>query len=215
MHILIGCEFSGTVRRAFKKKGAAGSNSFSSRWSQYSREHDVYSCDLLPCDDFSPYHFQEDVFKTISRLKWDIIIIHPPCTHLAVSGNRWYGKNKPKHYKRQESIVWTMKLWETAKECSKMVCMENPVGVLPIKPTQYVQPWQFGHAESKKTGLWLHNLPKLAPTNIIEKPECGYWENQTPSGQNNLGPSEDRWKKRSLTYEGIAQAMAEQWGEIK
>ena len=90
--------------------------------------------------------------------------------------------------------------------------MENPVGVLPIKPTQYVQPWQFGHTESKKTGLWLYNLPKLVPMNIIQKPECGYWNNQTPSGQNNLGPSEDRWKKRSLTYQGIASAMAEQWG---
>ena len=187
MKVLVGCEFSGTVRRAFAEKG-----------------HEVYSCDLLRSDDNSSYHYQEDVFKTISRhVDWDLIIMHPPCTHLTVSGNRWYGKNKPDHYKRQEAIVWTMKLWETAKECSKMVCMENPVGVLPIKPTQYIQPWQFGHGEQKKTGLWLHNLPKLIPTNIVKGREQRIWK---------MGPSSDRWKKRSLTFNGIASAMAEQWG---
>jgi len=89
--------------------------------------------------------------------------------------------------------------------------MENPVGVLPIKASQYVQPYEFGHAESKKTGLWLHNLPKLQPTDVLEKPSCGHWDNQTPSGQNKLGPSLDRWKIRSKTYSGIAQAMAEQF----
>jgi hypothetical protein len=90
--------------------------------------------------------------------------------------------------------------------------MENPVGVLPIKASQYVQPYEHGHTESKKTGLWLHNLPKLTPTNTLPRPDCGYWDNQTPSGQNKLGPSADRWKIRSETYQGIANAMADQWG---
>ena len=143
---------------------------------------------------------------------WDLIIMHPPCTALAVSGNAHYGTGKPKNHLRAEAIEWTLSLYDHAKQYAPRVAFENPVGVLPVKPTQYVQPYQFGHPESKKTGLWLHNLPPLTDTNTLPKPERGYWDNQTPSGQNKLAPSADRWKIRSTTYQGIADAMAEQWG---
>jgi len=195
MRVLVACEYSGKVREAFRVLG-----------------HDAYSCDLLPADDDSQYHYTGDCWPVITE-GWDLIIMHPPCTALAVSGNRWYGTGMPKNSERAEAIEWTLALFEHAKKHAEKVAFENPVGVLPIKPTQYVQPYQFGHAESKKTGLWLYNLPPLKPTNIVHKPECGYWDNQTPSGQNKLSPSADRWKIRSETYQGIADAMAQQWGE--
>ena len=199
MRILVACESSGTVREAFRALG-----------------HEAYSNDLLPADDGSPHHYQCDAREAIGAYgHWDLIIMHPPCTALAVSGNAHYGANKPKHAERLKAIGWTLELWELAKRHADRVCMENPVGVLPVKPTQYVQPYQFGHSESKKTGLWLHNLPPLKPRVIVEKPACGYWDNQTPSGQNKLGPSADRWKIRSKTYEGIASAMADQWSAVE
>ena len=185
MKILVACEYSGTVRDAFLKRG-----------------HDAVSCDLLPCDRGPSQHIQGDCIPVIT-LGWDLIIMHPPCTALAVSGNRWYGKGMPKHEDREEAIRWTMALWELAKQHSPKVAMENPVGVLPVKPTQYIQPWQFGHGETKKTGLWLHNLPPLEPTSIVEGREQRLWK---------LPPSADRWKIRSETFKGIAEAMAEQWG---
>lgn len=189
MKVLIGCETSGKVREAFKARG-----------------HYVKSCDLLPSDDNSPDHMQVDIFRAIRSDHWDLLIMHPPCTAIAVSGNRWYGQGMPKHAERLESIKWTMFLWTYAKDRVPHVCMENPVGVLPAKPTQYVQPWQFGHGETKKTGLWLHNLPKLTPTDIVEGREQRVWK---------LGPSADRWKIRSETYQGIADAMSEQWGGVE
>ena len=194
MRVLIACEYSGAVREAFRKRG-----------------HDAYSCDLLPADDGSQYHFEGDCWPIIAQ-GWDLIIMHPPCTALAVSGNAHYGTGKPKNHLRAEAIEWTLSLYDHAKQYAPRVAFENPVGVLPVKPTQYVQPYQFGHPESKKTGLWLHNLPPLTDTNTLPKPERGYWDNQTPSGQNKLAPSADRWKIRSTTYQGIADAMAEQWG---
>jgi len=194
MKVLIACEYSGAVREAFRKRG-----------------HDAYSCDLLPADDGSQYHFEGDCWPIIAQ-GWDLIIMHPPCTALAVSGNAHYGTGKPKNHLRAEAIEWTLSLYDHAKQYAPRVAFENPVGVLPVKPTQYVQPYQFGHPESKKTGLWLHNLPPLTDTNTLPKPERGYWDNQTPSGQNKLAPSADRWKIRSTTYQGIADAMAEQWG---
>ena len=197
MNILVAYESSGTVREAFRKAS-----------------HNAWSCDLQPADDGSTYHFQGDVEEWISDpalKRWDLIIMHPPCTALCVSGNAHYGTGKPKHQQRLDAIEYTLRMFELAKANADAVCMENPVGVLPIKASQYVQPYEFGHAESKKTGLWLHNLPKLQPTNVLEKPTCGHWDNQTPSGQNKLGPSPDRWKIRSKTYAGIAQAMAEQF----
>ena len=194
MRVLVACEYSGVVREAFRKRG-----------------HDAYSCDLLPADDGSQYHFEGDCWPIIAQ-GWDLIIMHPPCTALAVSGNAHYGTGKPKNHVRAEAIEWTLSLYDHAKQHAPRVAFENPVGVLPVKPTQYVQPYQFGHPESKKTGLWLHNLPPLTDTNTLPKPERGYWDNQTPSGQNKLAPSADRWKIRSTTYQGIADAMAEQWG---
>ncbi len=198
MNILVAYESSGTVREAFRKAG-----------------HNAWSCDLQPADDGSTYHFQGDVEEWISDpalKRWDLIIMHPPCTALCVSGNAHYGIGKPKHQQRLDAIEYTLRMFELAKANADRVCMENPVGVLPVKASQYIQPYQHGHAESKKTGLWLHNLPKLRPTNVLDKPACGYWDNQTPSGQNKLGPSLDRWKVRSKTYTGIAQAIADQWG---
>ena len=198
MNILVAYESSSTVREAFRKLG-----------------HNAWSCDLQPADDGSNYHLQGDVEEWISDpviKRWDLIIMHPPCTALCVSGNAHYGTGKPKHQQRIDAIEYTLRMFELAKANADAVCMENPVGVLPVKATQYIQPYEHGHAESKKTGLWLHNLPKLQPTNLVDKPACGHWDNQTPSGQNKLGPSPDRWKIRSKTYEGIAQAIADQWG---
>lgn len=190
MRVLIAYESSGTVREAFRKLG-----------------HEAWSCDLQPADDGSVYHLTMDaktaIQETTVRLgHWDLIIMHPPCTALCVSGNAHYGKGKPKHRQRIEAIEYTLAMFELAKKCADAVCMENPVGVLPIKASQYVQPWQFGHGECKKTGFWLHNLPKLQPTDIVEGREQRIWK---------LGPSPDRWKIRSKTFSGIAEAMASQF----
>lgn len=199
LKVLVGCESSGTVRNAFLQLG-----------------HDAWSCDILPADDGSERHLQCDVIEAIVSQQWDIIILHPPCTALAVSGNAHYGTGKAKSSQRRDAIAWTTNLWSIATTRCKHVALENPVGMLskhlPVKP-QYIQPYEFGHAESKKTGLWLHGLPNVSPTHVLDKPERGYWDNQTPSGQNRLAPSEDRWKIRSKTYEGIASAMAEQWSQ--
>ena len=167
--------------------------------------HDVTSCDLLPSDDNSPHHIQGDVIDVIKSKRWDLIIIHPPCTALAVSGNRWYGKGMPKHQERLDSIAWTMALFDLCKEYADRVAMENPVGVLPMKASQYIQPWQFGHGETNKTGLWLHNLPCLVPTDVVEGREQRIWK---------LPPSTDRWKIRSETYQGIADALAAQYSVL-
>jgi hypothetical protein len=182
--VLVACEFSGIVRDAFASRG-----------------HSAVSCDLLPTERLGP-HIQGDCMDAIGQQPWDIIIMHPPCTALAVSGNRWYGVGMPRHDERLAAMEWTMGLWETACAASPRVCMENPVGVLPVKPSQYVQPWQFGHGETKKTGLWLHGLPPLLPTNVVEGREGRVWK---------MAPSETRWMDRSRTYTGIAEAMAEQW----
>lgn len=192
MRVLIACEYSGKVREAFRALG-----------------HDAWSCDLLPSDNLTDYHYTGDCWPVIAE-GWDLIIMHPPCTALAVSGNRWYGKGMPKHQDRLDSIYWTMALYEHAKKHAPRVAFENPVGVLPIKPTQYIQPYQFGHPESKKTGLWLHNLPPLVPTNDVEH----VWRTLPKKEAQRihmLPPSEDRWKIRSETYTGIAEAMASQW----
>ena len=187
MKILVACELSGIVRDAFIAKG-----------------HDAMSCDLLPTEAPGP-HYLGDVFDVLDR-RWDIIILHPPCTALAVSGNRWYGTGMPKNADRHKAIEWTMDLYNTAKAMADIgVCMENPVGVLPIKPTQYIQPWLFGHGETKKTGLWLHNLPRLKSTDIVKGREQRIWK---------MGPSAERSKLRSMTYQGIADAMANQWGQL-
>jgi hypothetical protein len=194
MKVLIACEYSGKVREAFRALG-----------------HDAYSCDLLPADDNSQYHYTGDCWPVIAE-GWDLIIMHPPCTALAVSCNLWYGTGMPKNSERAEAIEWTLALFEHAKKHAPKVAFENPVGVLPIKPTQYVQPWQFGHPESKKTGLWLHNLPTLVSTNNVKELFDSLPKNQQQR-LHYLPPSKDRWKIRSETFAGIAEAMASQWGD--
>jgi hypothetical protein len=191
MRVLVACEYSGRVREAFRRRG-----------------HDAWSCDLLDSEDNSQHHYKQDCFGVLKQ-GWDIIIMHPPCTALAVSGNRWYGLGMAMHDKRLEAMSWTEHLWRAALMFSDRVCMENPVGVLnkveSLPKPQYIQPWQFGHGETKKTGLWLHNLPPLQPTDIVEGRENRVWL---------MPPSKDRWKERSRTYTGVAEAMAEQWGQL-
>jgi hypothetical protein len=198
MKVLVGCEYSGVVRRSFRDRG-----------------FDAWSCDLLPCDDKSAYHLQCDVLDAIRSQEWDLIILHPPCTALAVSGNAWYGEGMKKHDERVESVKWTFDLFRLACSVSDHVAMENPVGVLPkmagMKCTQYVQPYQFGHPESKKTGLWLHGLPMLKETKNVKAEFDSLPKNQQQR-LHYLPPSKDRWKIRSTTFLGIAEAMADQWG---
>ena len=197
MKILVACEFSGVVREAFRKRG-----------------HAAYSNDLLPADDSSPHHIQGDCREAIASDRWDLIIMHPPCTALTVAGNSTYGEGKARYNERLEAVAWTVSLWELAKKHSASVAMENPVGVLPrlggLKASQYIQPYMFGHMEQKKTGLWLHNLPPLVETEnvydqMMELPK------RERERLHYLPPSPDRWKIRSTTYQGIADAMAEQW----
>lgn len=191
MKILIGCEYSGVVRDAFIAAG-----------------HDAMSCDLLPTDVPGP-HYQGPVEDLLDD-GWDMAIFHPPCTDLSVSGARHFAAKRADG-RQQRSIDFFMRL---ANAKIHRICVENPVCIMSTiwrKPDQVVQPWQYGHPEQKATCLWLKGLPKLVPTNVLPKPACGYWENQTPSGQNKLGPSPTRWKERSKTYTGIAAAMAAQW----
>jgi len=183
MNILIACEFSGIVRDTFIRKG-----------------HNAWSCDILPCDRDNEKHYQCDV-RQILNLKWDLMIAHPPCTHLAVSGARWF-KNKQKEQEEALEFVRLLLNCDIPK-----IALENPVSIINTKirkPDQIIQPWQFGHGETKKTCLWLKNLPILIPTKIVSGRENRIWK---------MPPSKDRGKKRSITYSGIADAMGEQWGE--
>ena len=190
MKVLIACEESQAVCRAFRELG-----------------HEAYSNDIQECSGgFPEWHLKIDAIEAINLKEWDLIIMHPPCTKLAVSGNRWYGSTTERYNERLESVIWTQKLWDTAtSKCDKVV-MENPVGVLnslgSFPKPQYIQPWQFGHGETKRTGLWIHGLTDLKPTNIVEGREQKVWK---------MPPSADRAKLRSKTYQGIAQAMAKQW----
>ena len=181
MKILIACEFSGIVRTAFANAG-----------------HDAWSCDLL--DTEKPgQHIKGDVLNVLSD-GWDLMIAHPPCTHLAVSGARWF---KHKQQEQKEALEFVGKLLNAP---IAKIALENPISVISThfrKPDQIIQPWQFGHGETKATCLWLKNLPKLEPTNVVDGRE---------SRIHKMPPSADRWKKRSETYLGIAKAMAEQWG---
>lgn len=183
MKVLIACECSGTVRDAFIALG-----------------HDAISCDLQPTDAPGP-HYQGDVFDIIDD-GWDLMIAHPPCTHLAVSGARHFAEKKADG-RQQAAIEFFLKL---ANANIPRIAIENPVCIISSiwrKPDQYIQPWQFGHGETKKTGLWLKNLPLLVPTNIVEGREDRIHK---------MPPSPDRGKLRSVTYKGMAQAMAGQWG---
>lgn len=181
--MLVGCEYSGRVRDAFAARG-----------------HYAMSCDLLPTE--SPgKHYQGSVFDVINN-GWDLAIFHPPCTHLAVSGARHFAE-KRKSGVQQEALEFVRRLLDMNIE---KICLENPVSIISSqirKPDQIIQPWQFGHGETKATCLWLKNLPALVPTNIVSGREPKV---------HRMAPSPDRWKDRSRTYSGIAEAMAEQWG---
>ena len=180
MKVLVACEFSGIVREVFKARG-----------------HNAWSCDLLDTE-IPGQHYQGDVANILTDF-WDLMIAFPPCTHLAVSGARWFkGKGK-----EQKEALDFIKLLMSAP--IDLICIENPIGVISTrirKPDQIIQPWQFGHGETKATCLWLKNLPLLKPTNIVDGREGRVWKEP---------PSKERWKNRSRTYQGIADAMASQW----
>ena len=207
MNILIACEESQRVCTAFREKG-----------------HNAFSCDILPCSGGHPeWHIQGNVLELLNPVelyppgiqfftmddtyhafpgKWDLIIAFPPCTHLAVSGARYF-EQKRKDGRQQQGINFFMEF--TKADCER-IAIENPIGIMSTqyrKPDQIVQPWMFGHGETKATCLWLKNLPKLKPTNIVEGREQRVWK---------MAPGPDRAKERSKTFEGIAKAIAEQWG---
>lgn len=196
MRVLVACEFSGRVRQAFRRLG-----------------HDAWSCDLLPALDNSQYHYQQDVFNILIN-DWDLVIAHPPCTYLCSSGLHWNIKRPERAALTEEALEFFLRF----VGCAPKVCIENPVGCVSTrfrKPDQAIQPFMFGEDASKKTCLWLENLPRLQETNFISGRliEGVYrWSNQTNSGQNKLGPSPERAALRSITYQGIADAMATQWG---
>jgi site-specific DNA-cytosine methylase len=192
MRVLIACEFSGTVRDAFVREG-----------------HEAMSCDLLSSET-PGLHYRGDV-TDILDMGWDLMIAHPPCTYLSVSGMHWTTRGLRDPQLTEQSLDFVRLLLDAP---IPRIAIENPVSIISSrirKPDQIIQPWWFGEDASKKTCLWLKNLPLLEKTEPLIK---GRYANQTPSGQNNLGPSKDRWKIRSKTYQGIADAMAKQWGKL-
>lgn len=189
MKILVACEYSGRVRQAFRDLG-----------------HDAVSWDLLPSEDNSIHHIQGPIeFAMLySAEKWDMMIAHPPCTHLAVSGARHFAAKRADG-RQQDALKFVQMLLDAP---IKRIVLENPVSIISSairKPDQIIQPWMFGHGETKATCLWLKGLPKLTPTKIVEGREARV---------HRMPPSPDRWKERSRTYEGIARAMAAQWGSV-
>lgn len=190
MRVLIACEYSGRTREAFRKMG-----------------HDAWSCDLLPSEDDSEFHIQGDVFGVIEHNQWDLMVAHPPCTYLCNSGVSWLYKIEGRWEQMREGAKFFKALIDAPIE---RIAIENPimhkyaVEIIGRRQDQIVQPWQFGHGETKATGFWLKNLPLLEPTNVVEGRE---------QRLHRLPPSPDRWKERSRTYQGIADAMARQWGK--
>jgi site-specific DNA-cytosine methylase len=193
MRVLVACEHTGVVRDAFARRG-----------------HEAWSCDLLPSTT-PGLHYQGDVRDVLDQ-GWDLMIAHPPCTHLAVSGARWF---KDKQAEQAEALDFVRLLLAAPID---RIALENPVSIISSKirkPDQIIQPWMFGHEATKTTCLWLKNLPFLTPTDIVDKGA----RHVTKSGRSlpdwyNLPPSEDRWKIRSKTFQGIANAMADQWGAL-
>lgn len=185
MRVLVACEFSGRVRRAFRALG-----------------HDAWSCDLLPADDASPRHLQQDVAPLLGRGRWDLLIAFPPCTHLAASGARWW---KDKQQEQKDALEFVRMLMGAPVE---RIALENPVGKISTairKPDQIIQPWQFGHGETKATCLWLKGLPLLTSTDVVSGREARI---------HRMPPSPNRSRLRSITYQGVADAMASQWGGL-
>ena len=185
MRVLVACEYSGTVRDAFAALG-----------------HDAMSCDILPTDR-PGNHYQGDV-RDILGNGWDLMIAHPPCTHLAVSGARWFPAKRASG-EQQAALEFVRMLLDAPIQ---RIALENPISIISSqvrKPDQVIQPWQHGHGETKATCLWLKGLPRLTPSNIVDGREQRIWK---------LPPSADRWKLRSTTFQGIAEAMANQWGGL-
>lgn len=206
MRVLVACECSGTVRDAFLDRG-----------------HDAWSCDLA--DDYSDTHPERHIvgdclplLKQSNGLKWNLIIAHPPCTYLCSSGEHWNRKNKYRAALVQPALDFFKQF--LIAPCFR-IAVENPPGLVNTvfrKPEQTIQPWMFGHDESKRTSLWLKNLPLLKPTDVVERPKGQRYANQTATGRNIhiwITDKEERARVRSKTYEGIAQAMASQWGNLE
>ena len=190
MKVLVACEFSGIVRDAFIARG-----------------HDAMSCDLLPTEKPGP-HYQGDVFDIIND-GWDMMIAHPPCTHLAVSGARWFAEKK---MEQETALDFVRKLLASPPP---KIALENPISIISSrirKPDQVIQPWMFGHGETKATCLWLKGLPKLCPTHMKNDLFASPEPKEREARIHKLPPGPDRWKERSRTFTGIAQAMADQWG---
>lgn len=193
--VLVACEYSGRVRDAFIAAGC-----------------DAVSCDLLPTDTPGPHH-QGDV-RDLLHLQWDLLVAFPPCTYLCLSGMHWTTRGLRDPQLTEDALEFVQLLLNAP---IPHIALENPVGIISTrirKPDCIIQPWQFGHPEAKRTCLWLQGLPALHSTNTLTKPANGRWANQTPSGQNKLAPGKDRWKERSKTYQGIANAMALQWAPL-
>ena len=209
MRVIIACEYSGRVREAFRKLG-----------------HDAWSCDLLPAEDNSPYHYQCDI-RDVLGLDWDLMIAHPDCTYLCSSGLHWNTRavvdGRPRQELTEDALDFVRLLMAAP---IPRIAIENPIGCISSrirKPDQIIQPYEYGENASKKTCLWLKGLPKLQPTRRVRVAgrmvlhngkQVERWDNQTDSGQNKLPPSADRWKERARTYQGWADAMGAQWGKI-
>lgn len=198
MKVLVACESSGAVRGAFMRRG-----------------HAAYSCDLQPSDDGNLFHYQQDAIEVIRSQRWDLVIAHPPCTHLAVSGSRHFAAKRADG-RQQEGIAFFMSIVHACADHADRWAIENPIGIMSRlfeKPQQIIQPWMFGHPETKATCLWLRGVPPLIPTNDVRK----QMERLPPHIKHrvhHLPQSKNRWKLRSVTYAGVARAMAEQWGGL-
>lgn len=192
MRVLVACEYSGRVRDAFLALG-----------------HDAWSCDLLETescgtDDKASRHLLGNVYDFLYD-GWDLMIAHPPCTYLSVAGARWMKTDPTRQEKQNDALAFVLDLMNAPID---RICIENPVSVISTrirKPDQIINPWEYGHGETKKTCLWLKNLPKLVPTDIVEGREAKV---------HRMPPGPNRWKDRSRTYQGIANAMAIQWGNL-
>ena len=189
MNILIGCEESQIICKEFRN-----------------HNYNAWSCDLIETRGNKNWHYQDDIINIIPLKKWDLIILHPDCTAIAVSGNRYYAKNSDQYQKRLNAIDWTVALWNLAVKHSVRTALENPVSVIfkYLPNVHYIQPWQFGHGETKKTGFCLNNLPQLKPTNIVSGRKQKVFK---------MPPGKNRKRDRSQTYKGIAKAIVKQWGD--
>lgn len=211
LNVLIACEFSGAIRNEFRKLG-----------------HNAYSCDIVPSEDNSPYHYQCDVRNVINAYEWDLLIAHPPCTYLTLAGNRWFKEEYKERYPtrqqdRQEAIDFFMELYNAD---IPHIAVENPIGIMSSvfrKPDQIIQPWQFGDPFQKSTCLWLKNLPKLEHTNVVDKGEFFEWTDKKTGKTKRQATwymdalkgktPEERQKIRNRTFKGIAEAIANQYSK--